>query len=156
MGKNIKSTKQNSTDKKMRLSIRARIIMMCITIAVVPLFLSCLISVNFSVSNGRTSALEQMESRTDSVAQQVAAYVKEGYAVMESVSTGSDIRSLDPVLQNSILSQTIKNNPNFILLYQQGTDGQQTAITSGTLANRADRWWFKQEMQTKKAFVSTS
>ena len=156
MKKNMKKTKQYQTAKGMRLSIRSRIIMMCITIAVVPLFLSCLISVNFSVTNGRTSALEQMESRTDSVAQQVTAYVREGYAVMESVAAGNDIRSLDPTLQNTILAQTIKNNPNFILLYQQGTDGQQTAITSGTLANRADRWWFKQVMQTKKSFVSTS
>ena len=101
----------------MRLSIRAKIIMMCITIAVVPLFLSCLISVNFSVNNGRATALEQMESRTDSIAQQVYAYVNEGYAVMQSVAGSTDIRSLDPSMQNRILVQTIQNNPNFILLF---------------------------------------
>ena len=156
MRKERKKSKHDSANKKMRLSIRAKIIMMCITIAVVPLFLSCLISVNFSITNGRTTALEQMESRTDSVAQQVTAYVKEGYAVMQGVAGTTDIRSLDPYLQNKILAQTIQNNPNFILLYQQDTTGQQTAITSGTLSNRADRWWFKQEMQTKKPFVSTS
>ena len=52
--------------------------------------------------------------------------------------------------------QTIQNNPMFILLYQQDTNGDQTARTSGELGNRADRWWFVQEMQTKKPFVSKS
>ena len=47
MLKETKNSKHNSTNKKMRLSIRAKIIMMCITIAVVPLFLSCFISVMF-------------------------------------------------------------------------------------------------------------
>ena len=154
--KQTKNVKQNNAGKGMRLSIRAKIIMMCITIAVVPLFLSCLISVNFSVNNGRATALEQMESRTDSIAQQVYAYVNEGYAVMQSVAGSTDIRALDPAMQNNILAQTIQNNPNFILLYQQDTNGDQTARTSGKLGNRADRWWFIQEMQTKKPFVSTS
>ncbi len=154
--KQTKNIKQNNAGKGMRLSIRSKIIMMCITIAVVPLFLSCLISVNFSVNNGRATALEQMESRTDSIAQQVHSYVNEGYAVMESVAGSTDIRSLEPALQNNILAQTIQNNPNFILLYQQDTNGDQTARTSGKLGNRADRWWFIQEMQTRKPFVSTS
>ena len=105
--KQTKNVKQNNAGKGMRLSIRAKIIMMCITIAVVPLFLSCLISVNFSVNNGRATALEQMESRTDSIAQQVYAYVNEGYAVMQSVAGSTDIRSLDPAMQNNILAQTI-------------------------------------------------
>ena len=88
--------------------------------------------------------------------QQVRAYVQQGYSVMESLACGTDIRSLDPTLQRNILLETIQNNQGFIFLYQQDLNGDQTARTSGELGNRADRWWFIQEMQTKKPFVSKS
>ena len=139
-----------------RQNIRSRIIKMAIIIALVPLLLTCIVSTIFSFTNGKETAYEQLESRTDSVMQQVRAYVQQGYSVMEGLACGTDIRSLDPVLQKNILMETIQNNQGFILLYQQDTNGDQTARTSGELGNRADRWWFIQEMQTKKPFVSKS
>lgn len=145
----------NNTDSS-RKNIRSRIIKMAIIIALVPLILTCTVSTIISFTNGRETAYEQLESRTDSVMQQVRAYVQQGYSVMESLAVGTDIRSLDPALQKSILLETIQNNEGFILLYQQDTNGDQTARTSGELGNRADRWWFIQEMQTKKPFVSKS
>ena len=142
--------------KEGRKSIRSRIISMAILIAMIPLVVSCCLSTSFSVSSGNEMAYEQLQMRTDSVMQQVRAYVQQGYSVMESIAGGTDIRSLNPTLQKQILMQTIENNPAFILLYQQDTNGDQTARTSGELGNRADRWWFIQEMQTKKPFVSKS
>jgi len=158
-GVNVMKTKTEvkakNTDTS-RQTIRSRIIKMAIIIAMVPLILSCLISTFFSFTTGKNTAYQQLESRTDSVMQQVQAYVQQGYSVMESLACGTDIRSLDPVLQKDILVQTIENNPAFILLYQQDTNGDQTARSSGELGNRADRWWFIQEMETKKPFVSKS
>ncbi len=139
-----------------RQTIRSKVIKMAISIAMIPLIITCMISAFFSFTNGKETAYEQLESRTDSVMQQVRAYVQQGYSVMESLACGTDIRSLDPTLQKNILMETIENNPAFILLYQQDTNGNQTARTSGELGNRADRWWFIQEMQTKKPFVSKS
>ena len=139
-----------------RQTIRSRIIKMAILIAMVPLILLCIISTFFSFTSGKQTAYEQLDSRTDSVMQQVKAYVQEGYSVMEGLACGTDIRSLDPALQKNILIKTLENNPGFILLYQQDTKGDQTARSSGELGNRADRWWFIQEMETKKPFVSKS
>ena len=139
-----------------RETIRSRIIKMAILIASVPLLLTCIVSAFFSFTAGKQTAYEQLESRTDSVMEQVKAYVQQGYSVMEGLACGTDIRSLDPILQKDILVQTLENNPGFILLYQQDTNGDQTARSSGELGNRADRWWFVQEMETKKPFVSKS
>ena len=137
-------------------SIRTRIIAMSISIAMIPLLLSGFISAYISLVSGREDAFASVSDRTDSVAQQVYAYVQQGYSVMEGLACGNDIRGLDPAMQKDILVQTLENNPAFILLYQQDTKGDQTARTSGNLGNRADRWWFQQIMQTKKAFVSKS
>ena len=146
----------NQSKPARRGSIRTRIIAMSISIAMIPLILSCAISAYISLVSGRTDAFERVSDRTDSVAQQVYAYVQQGYSVMEGLACGNDIRSLDPTMQKDILVQTLENNPAFILLYQQDTKGDQTARTSGNLGNRADRWWFQQIMQTRKAFVSKS
>ena len=148
--------KVNYSDNTKRRTIGSKIITISIVIAMIPLILSCLISTMFSFTTGKDAAYEQLESRTDSVMQQVRAYVQQGYSVMESLACGNDIRSWDPVLQKDILVQTLENNPAFILLYQQDTKGEQTARSSGELGNRADRWWFIQEMETKKPFVSKS
>ena len=139
-----------------RKTIQSRIISMAILIAMIPLVVSCCLSTSFSIASGNETVYEQLQMRTDSVMQQVCDYVQQGYCVMESLACGTDIRSLNPTLQKQILIQTIENNPAFILLYQQDTNGDQTARTSGELGNRADRWWFIQEMQTKKPFVSKS
>lgn len=148
--------KVNYSDNTKRRTIGSKVITISIVIAMIPLILSCLISTMFSFTTGKDAAYEQLESRTDSVMQQVRAYVQQGYSVMESLACGNDIRSWDPVLQKDILVQTLENNPAFILLYQQDTKGEQTARSSGELGNRADRWWFIQEMETKKPFVSKS
>lgn len=154
--KRMQKNEGSSIKEKSRKTIRSRIISMAILIAMIPLIVSCCISTSFSIGSGQKTAYEQLETRTDSVMQQVKAYVQQGYSVMESLACGTDIRSLNPTLQREILIQTIQNNPAFILLYQQDTKGDQTARTSGELGNRADRWWFIQEMQTKKPFVSKS
>lgn len=137
-------------------SIRTKIVAMSVSIAMIPLILSCLISASISLNTGKKDAFARVSDRTDSVAQQVNAYVQQGYSVMEGLACGNDIRSLDADMQRDILVQTLQNNPSFILLYQQDTKGDQTARTSGNLGNRADRWWFQQVMQTRKAFVSKS
>lgn len=152
----MKEKVNNNKGDDSRRTIGTKIITMSVMIAMIPLILTCLISGIFSFTNGKDNAYQQLESRTDSVMQQVDAYVQQGYSVMESLACGNDIRSLDPILQKNILVKTLENNPAFILLYQQDTKGDQTARSSGELGNRADRWWFIQEMETKKPFVSKS
>jgi hypothetical protein len=54
------------------------------------------------------------------------------------------------------LAQTVERNPYFSLFFLQGTDGMQTARSSGQLGDRAERWWFKKIMSDEQAFVSKS
>lgn len=150
------SAAPKKVDGKRRFTIRAKLMIMSVAIAMIPLILSFFISATISMENGRTEAYARVADRTDSVAEQVSAYVEQGYCVIEGLACGTDIRGLDPVLQHDILVKSVENNPAFILMYQQDTNGNQTARSSGTLGNRADRWWFIQEMETKKPFVSKS
>lgn len=82
--------------------------------------------------------------------------MNKAYAVTESPAYGADIRSFDPETQRNALTQAIENNLYFVLFYQQGNDGMQTARSSGELGSRADRWWFKQIQSGKQPFITKS
>ncbi len=77
----MKSKTTNKNTDTSRQTIRSKIIKMAILIAMIPLILSCLISTFFSFTNGKQTAYQQLESRTDSVMQQVQAYVQQGYVL---------------------------------------------------------------------------
>ncbi len=142
--------------RRRRTSIRTKIISMAMLVSLIPLILSYIISLSISAKSGREDAYDKIRDQTSSVAEQVRLYVEKGYAVVEALSSGEDILSSDPDIQKKILVSTAENNPAFLLLYNQDTTGQQTARSTGELGNRADRWWFIQEMETHKPFVSKS
>lgn len=146
---------QKRTGKGLR-SIMTKIVSLAVVVALIPMCLSSIVSTSVSMKSGRESAYREMEDRTRSVAAQVSEYVNKAYAVVQGLACGYDIVSNEPEKQQRILVQTIQNNPYFVLLYQQGLDGQQTARSSGELGNRANRWWFIQELQTKKPYVTKS
>ena len=137
-------------------SIHFRIIALSVCISMIPLLISCLLSSQISFSLGKTDAYESIKERTQSISSQVTAYIQTAYSVVESVSSSYDITSLDPTMQRNILVKTVENNPSFSVLYQQNLDGNQTARSSGTLGNRADRWWFVREMELREPYVSKS
>lgn len=146
----------NELQRKRRFTIRTKIMILSVSVAMIPLILSFFISASISMKNGRTDAYALVEDRTDNVASQVSAYVNQGYAVVQGLSYSSDICGLDPEMQSRILAQTVENNPALVLLYQQDLNGMQTARSSGELGSRADRWWFQQEIATRKPFVTKS
>lgn len=145
-----------ATRRKRRFTISAKIMTLAILVAMVPLIFSSLISASISMKNGKASAYELVEDRTDTIAAHVSAYVENGFSVVQTLTVSSDIRSLIPEKQTGILKETAENNPAFALLFYTDTIGMQTARSSGTLGDRSDRWWFKQVMKTNKPFVTKS
>lgn len=145
-----------SKRKERRGSIRTKIIALSMIVSLVPLMVSCIISASMSMKAGKKDAYVKITDRTESIAAQVSEYINKGYAVVEGLSYGEDIRSMDPVKQRDILVKTVENNPYFLLFYQQNLDGEQTARSSGELGNRAGRWWFEKMLQEKQPYVSKS
>lgn len=86
----------------------------------------------------------------------VKGFIEKSYAVTEQLAKTPVVYAFDANGQASVLSETIQRHSYFDLFYIQGTDGMQTARSSGNLGDRSERWWFKQVMETKKPFVSKS
>lgn len=144
------------TNTKRGGSIQTRIILLAVLSCVVSLLLSNVISATIATSSGRTSAYLLLEDKTSSVSAQVSEYMNKAYAVTETLAFSGDLRGDDATAQKNALVSAVENNPYFILFYQQGTDGEQTARSSGNLGNRADRWWFQQIMADSKPFITKS
>jgi methyl-accepting chemotaxis protein len=92
----------------------------------------------------------------DSLSDQVAGFIQEGYAITEQIALNSDVKRFNPEEQKQVLLNVIDKHPYFDLLYIQGTDGMQTARSSGDLGDRSNRWWFIKVMEEKSSFVSKS
>lgn len=96
------------------------------------------------------------QERAGLLSESIQIFVDGAYNMAEELSVNPSILSMDTPIQSSILKSCIDRNPYFELLYVQGVDGMQTGRSTGTLADRSQRWWFKQVTQSKKSFVSKS
>lgn len=135
-------------------SIQSKIMALTWGVSLIPLILCGILSSYMAIRSGENNAHEKIEDRTHSISAEVSEYLNKAYAVMEGLSYSSDLIELNPSKQTFILKQTQKNNPFFLSIYQQDMNGDQTARTSGELANRADRWWFQQEISEQTPFIS--
>ncbi|MBR1930034.1 MAG: methyl-accepting chemotaxis protein [Lachnospiraceae bacterium] len=91
------------------------------------------------------------------MANNVAAFMSEAYALSEELANDPDILTMKTDVQTPILEGCVTRNPYLELLYIQGVDGMQTGRSGGgELADRSGRWWFQQVVAEKQPFVSKS
>lgn len=90
------------------------------------------------------------------ISQSVQDFMDRAYHITEELAYSNDILSMDTDIQTPIVQGVAKRNDYFELIYVQDLNGDQTSRSSGTLGNRANRWWFIEMMERKEAFVSKS
>lgn len=90
------------------------------------------------------------------ISKNLSSFVNTAYSVTKDLSVNAEILSMDTSTQNKVLKEYQSRNPYFDLLYVQDNSGMQTGRSSGELADRSGRWWYKQLQQTQQPFVSKS
>jgi diguanylate cyclase (GGDEF)-like protein len=91
----------------------------------------------------------------ESLASNVAQFLQNTYDINQSIAEYPDLTNLDAAKQKELLVNTTKKYPLLQLLAIHKLNGDQTARSSGNLANRSERWWFKKFMGERKSFIST-
>ncbi|MTI67177.1 MAG: methyl-accepting chemotaxis protein [Firmicutes bacterium] len=137
-------------------SIKNKLIIIMVLIVLIPFVISNIFSNYFISKNYRDRIEANHLNIANSLSENVSSFVTTAFKVTEQIANNSDIKSYEPYKQEKVLKKTIKRNPYFDLLYIQGTDGMQTARSSGSLGDRSNRWWFKKTMNEKNAFVGKS
>lgn len=137
-------------------SIRQKLVISTLLLVILPLLISNIININYISKNYVKELGDNSTVLADSISDQVTSFIEKGYSITEQLALNSDIKGFVPAEQKQTLINAIDKNAYFDLLYVQGTDGMQTARSSGTLGDRSSRWWFIKVMQEKSSFVSKS
>ena len=132
-------------------------LLLSFTIIIILIIVSILASFYFVYSKSYDEQIVNENSKqAQYISQSLSSFVGAAYKEIEDLAFNSDTISMDTARQNPVYSTTLDRNNYFELIYAQGMDGMQTGRSSGTLANRKDRWWFIQMDQQRKPFVSES
>ena len=92
----------------------------------------------------------------ESLAGNISQFMNNAYTINAQLGNNSDIYSGNNMRQAQILKNTVNEYPFFQVIAAHNLAGDQTARSSGSLANRADRWWFRKFINEKKPFISKS
>jgi methyl-accepting chemotaxis protein len=137
-------------------SLRKQLIIIMLLLILLPFVISNAVGYLF-ISKGFSDELEaNNETLALSISDNVSTFVESAYKITEEVSHLKAVEDFNAEDQKNILVDVIQRNTYFDLLYIQGTDGMQTARSSGENGDRSERWWFQQIMGDKQPFVSKS
>ena len=137
-------------------SIRNQLIFITLLLVIIPFTISNVVGY-ILISQGFQDALEQTnQTLAASIADNVSAFIEKAYSTTEEIAHMKAVKIFEPVEQRNILVNTAGRHAYFDLLYIQGTDGMQSARSTGENGDRSGRWWFKQMMGDKQPFVSKS
>ena len=151
-----KKQDQEMSALKSKKKIGTKLVVMTLLMVITPLLVSNAASLLYMNKN----YTEEMEANNamlaDAISNQVGAFVERAFMITEQLSVNNDVRDYNGMAQSAVLANTQRSYDFFDLIYVTDTSGMQTARSSGKLANRSDRWWFKQVTEDKKPFVSHS
>lgn len=149
--------KENEMDGlKSKKTIGTKLVVMTLLMVITPLLVSNAASLLYM----NEKYVEEMESNNamlaDAISNQVGSFVERAFMITEQLAVNNDVRDYNGMAQSAVLANTQRSYDFFDLIYVTDTTGMQTARSSGKLANRSDRWWFKQVTEEKQPFVSHS
>ena len=126
-----------------------------ITIVVLTILIVSVMGV-ISYKTYESRVISDSEAETELIAENVGGFISRAYTLSEELAKSPDILTMDTDIQTPILEDCVARNSYLELLYVQDTTGMQTGRSSGELADRSERWWFKQMIADKVPFVSQS
>jgi methyl-accepting chemotaxis protein len=139
-----------------RISLKTYFALIMIVIVVVTVLISNIAGTIILSKNYEAEIQRTHEQLGASIMISVKEFIDKSYGITEQVVETIRLTPSSGNSRQALLAQTVERNPYFSLFFLQGTDGMQTARSSGQLGDRSERWWFKKIMSDEQAFVSKS
>ncbi|MDR3566320.1 MAG: methyl-accepting chemotaxis protein, partial [Negativicutes bacterium] len=137
-------------------SIRHQFIFMNCSLVILAIVVSMSVSYFLIASDYEKNIKQTNTVMAESLAANIGQFMQNAYNLNAQLAVNADMLGEDREKQKKILQDTVKTYPFFQLLVSHKLNGDQTARSSGVLANRADRWWFKKFMADKKSYITKS
>lgn len=136
-------------------SLRSRFIVLFVLFALLP---ACLVGVVSTYMNIKTTVAGITEANLTSanyIADEIMLFMHDSQGLIEGAAASPAAASMDAAALKEMITAIQSKNPHYELIFVMDATGMQIARTSGNLANRGDRAYFKEAMQGKTFFTDT-
>ncbi len=134
-------------------SIRVRIIITVILLISVPFAILQISNTMLIYNKLHEKTLYTTEALAVSIATNVNELIRGAYNESLLLTQNKDIINGNEA-GREILEDFVNQSPYFSMIYVQDMTGRQTIRSSGELADRSDRWWFRRLQKSAAGFVS--
>lgn len=135
-------------------SIRQQLTLIICSLILLAMVSTLTISYSLIAADYETNMQHNNSVMSESLADNVTQFMQNAYNISQFIAEYPDLTKWDTKRQQQLLADTTRLYPFFQVLAVHNLNGDQLARSSGLLANRSERWWFKKFMIEKKPFIS--
>ncbi|MBP2636674.1 MAG: methyl-accepting chemotaxis sensory transducer with Cache sensor [Firmicutes bacterium] len=136
-------------------SMNARLIALIVVFAFISATLVGAVNMYLSVNSTMSKMLENNQTIASQLSSEIERFMIDVKGMVEAMAVSPTSYSMDGVKIREMILAIQQKNPQFELIFVMDVTGQQIARTSGNLANRADRAYFKEAMKGTTYFTDT-
>jgi len=136
-------------------SLRSRFVVLFVLFALLPACVVGAVSTYMNIKTTVAGITEANLTAASFIADEIMLFMHDSQGLIEGAAASPAAVSMDPVAVKDMISAIQSKNPHYELVFVMDANGMQIARTSGKLANRGDRAYFKEAMQGKTFFTDT-
>lgn len=133
-------------------SLKVKLILFFILFAFIPAAIGGAISIYININATKSSAIQSNSNTAAQVAKQIEIMLNDSQGLTAGLALSPTVRSMDGAAIRDMIIAVQQKNPQFELMYVLDSSGMQIARTSGTLANRGDKAYFKEAIKGNDFF----
>jgi methyl-accepting chemotaxis protein len=113
------------------------------------------VNMYLSISSTKDKVAESNQTIASQIASEIERFMIDVQGLVEALAISPTAYSMDAAAVREMIVAAQQKNPQYELIFVMDTNGMQIARTSGNLANRADRAYFKEALSGKTFFTDT-
>ena len=128
-------------------SLRFQLVVLFLLFTLVPALFGTGVSTYLNVNSYKESTVQSNLTAARLISDEIKDMLDSSQGLVEALANSPGSKVLDAAAVKEMILAAQKANPQFELFFVMDASGMQFARTSGTLANRADRAYFKEAMK---------
>ncbi len=134
-------------------SLKVRLIVLLVLFALIPACISGIVGGYINSQSIRESTVQANLNTSQQIGNEITRMVDDAQGVVTLLAGTPTARSMGPAAMKELILAAQQNNSIFELIFVMDATGMQIARTSGNLANRADRPYFKEAIKGERFFT---
>ena len=134
-------------------TLQNKLIALLVVFSLITAFVIGGISIYMNINDIKQKAFQSNQTIASNIGNEIDRFVIDAQGLVETLANAPTARAMDAASIKDMILVAQQKNPQFELIFVMDTTGMQIARTSGSLANRADRGYFKEAMKGSTFFT---